>query len=275
MEKIGDGHTHGGLSKIIPLASDSLPQGEHRADGVVLRRRETSPKSGECLLFLRGMGALWVGIPGPGKRFGGAVEPMTWGSFLLYQGPRRLYLKGVDVAEDFLAVRGARSTLTCGAGWCRELAARLPMAHENDGVLSLFWGSMKNLSRGMSVPLLDARFAWRWGGVWGVAPSFDRCPECGACLAPDETAAMTEWGFLCRSCDVKGASVRRGDSAGDGIGKKISPRALAVLRSSCASSAEGFIRYEREARLVVSSDDVLEREVKAAAEWLFSFLRIA
>ena len=86
---------------------------------------------------------------------------------------------------------------------------------------------------------------------------------------------MTEWGFLCALCDASSASALRRDSAVAGVGKKISPAAFDVLRSSCASSAEGFIRYERDARAAIASDGALERELKTAAEWLFSFLRIA
>ena len=182
MEKIDNGNTKGGLSKLIPLVSDQLPQGSYHADGVVLRRRETSPKSGDCLLFLRDMGALWAGAPGPRSRFGGATEPMIWGRFILYQGPKRLYLKSVDIAEDFLSVRGSKKSLMCAAGWCRELGARLPLGYENNGVLSLFWGSMTNLSKGLCAALLDVRFAWRWGNIWGVAPSLDSCRECGSSL---------------------------------------------------------------------------------------------
>ncbi|MDR3076226.1 MAG: hypothetical protein LBU26_02905 [Synergistaceae bacterium] len=271
MEKIGGGNSTGGLSKLIPLVSDDLPQGDHRADGVVLKRKEASPKSSDCLLFLRGMGAVWAGTPGPRKRFGGAAEPMTWGSFMLYQGPRRLYLKGVDVAEDFLSVRNSKNSLLCAAKWCVELSARLPLGHENNAVLSLFWGSMKNLSRGLCVPLLDARFAWRWGNVWGVAPSFGQCPGCGAALGSGEPAAMTELGFLCRGCLAKSMAKPHEPP---GFRKPVSPGAFEIIKSSCLSPAENFVSREPELRGKFSSNETLAREVKEAARWLFSFLRI-
>jgi recombinational DNA repair protein (RecF pathway) len=216
------------------------------------------------------MGAVWVGAPGPGHRFGGAAEPMRWGSFLLYQGPRRLYLKGADVAEDFLSVRGSKPRLTCAARWLRELADRLPLGHENDGVLSLLWGCMKHLSRGASVPLLDARFAWRWGNVWGVAPSFDGCSECGAVFARGEPVFMTEWGFLCPRC---GGSLRQ-KSGGAGYRKPVSPDAFEVLKTLCVSSADGFVRREPEAGASCAPGGPLEGWIKDAASWLFSFLRI-
>ena len=268
MEKNNNGNTKGGLSKVIPLVSDLLPQGNYSADGVVLRRRETSPKSGDCLLFLRDMGVLWAGVPGPRSRFGGAAEPMTWGRFILYQGPKRLYLKSVDVAEDFLSVRGSKKSLLCAARWCKELGARLPLGHENNGVLSLFWGSMTNLSKGLCAALLDVRFAWRWGKIWGVSPSLDSCPECGSPLSSGEGAVMTEWGFLCNACRLKASST----SENSNRYKIVSPEALDIIKHACLSSADTFVRAEPEMRACLASSAELEREIGDIASRLFVFL---
>ena len=260
MEKIDNGNTKGGLSKVIPLTSDLLPQGNYHADGVVLRRRETSPKSGDCLIFLRDMGALWAGAPGPRSRFGGATEPMTWGHFVLYQGPRRLYIKSVDVAEDFLSVRMSKKSLLCAARWCKELGARVPLGYENNAVLSLFWGSMTNLSKGLPATLLNVRFAWRWGKIWGVAPSLNNCPECGSRLVSGEGTAMTESGFL---CDVCRNSIPHNVA---------SPEAFDIIKLSCLSSADVFVRAEPEMRVRLASSAGLEREIGDIASKLFVFL---
>jgi len=267
MEKIDNGNTKSGLSKVISLVSDSMPQGNYRADGVVLRRRETSPKSCDCLLFLRDMGAFWAGAPGPRSRFGGAAEPMIWGRFILYQGPRKLYLKSIDVAEDFLSVRNSKKSLLCAARWCKELGSRLPLGHENNAVLSLFWGSMTNLSKGLSIALLDVRFAWRWGKIWGVAPSLDSCPECGSPLLSDEGIVMTKWGFLCRACNA--ASPAQANSTRH---KAVSPEAFDITKLASLSSVDGFVRAEPEIRARFATYAGLEREVGEIASRLFVFL---
>jgi len=204
------------------------------------------------------MGTLWAGTPGPRGRFGGASEPMTWGRFILYQGPQRLYLKSVDVVEDFLSVRNSKKTLLCAARWCRELGSRLPLGHENDGVLSLFWSSMTNLSKGLCVALLDVRFVWRWGKIWGVAPSLDNCPECGSPLNRDGIA-MTESGFLCRAC----CSVPH---------KAVSPEAFDMIRFACLSPAEVFVRGEPDSGAYLAGVPGLDREVADIASRLFVFL---
>jgi DNA repair protein RecO (recombination protein O) len=270
MEKIAFGNPGRRVQGMIPLSPlEALPQGEHRAGGVVLRRRESSPKSGECLLFLRGIGAVWVGAPGSRNRFGGAAEPMTWSSFLLYQSPKRLYLKGADIAEDFFPVRGSRRALYRAASWCGELAAALPMRHENDALLSLFWGTMKNLSSGMSPVILDMRFVWRWGNIWGVAPSLERCVDCGAPVSANAGRGIprTPEGFLCEEC------ASRRERAPDGPLESVSPEAFSLMTSAALRPAEKFIRSEPDMRALCKADRSLEKEAETLISWFYSFVR--
>jgi DNA repair protein RecO (recombination protein O) len=271
MEKVTNGRGKSGLSPpVIPLVSDTLAQGDHRADGVVLRRREQTPKSRECLLFLRNYGAVWVGAPGEKNRFGGGTEPMIWGNFVLYQSPRRLYLKSVDIAEDFLPVRMSRRMLTMAVKWCAELAGRLPLGHANDSVLSLFWGCMKNLSQRLSTSLLDARFAWRWGNIWGVAPSMDACPWCGLPFDGSVGLSRTPEGFVCDNC------VRNSDEGiGDDVYKiPVSPEVFEAMRFAALSGREFFTQEALGNDAVLRSNAVLSDEATRTVGWLYSFLRL-
>ena len=97
---------------MIPyLENEKLPQGYYTQSGTVLRRKE-SVKGGQTLLiFLRGLGPRWVSAPSGKNRFGGAVEPLVWGTFNLYQSPSMLYLQGAEVKEDFISLRSSGSSL--------------------------------------------------------------------------------------------------------------------------------------------------------------------
>ncbi len=186
---------------------DQLSQGDHRAHGVVLRRREGSRSSQELLLFLKRMGAIWVSAPGADgakTRFGGGTEPLVWGVFDFYQSPRRLYLKSVDVREDFLFLRASPRKLSVAVNWCLHLAKSIPAGHECDDLLSLLWGSLKNLALDIDPRLVDLRFAWRWGSLWGVAPSLESCCACGGNLDCTEEARIVwmEDGLLCTRCSA-------------------------------------------------------------------------
>lgn len=184
---------------------DHLSQGNHRAFGVVLRRKEGSRGSQELLLFLKGMGARWISAPGaegPKNRFGGGTEPLVWSLFDFYQSPRRLYLKGVGVREDFLGIHRSVKKLNTAVRWCRLLAKALPPGVECDDLLALFWGSLKNLTSEIDPLLADLRFVWRWGSLWGLSPSLESCCACGTCLqlTENEQAARCHEGLLCPRC---------------------------------------------------------------------------
>lgn len=186
-------------------ADAQLPQGNHRAHGVVLRRREGSRRSQELLLFLKGMGMRWISAPGAEgakNRFGGGTEPLVWGLFDFYQSPRRLYLKSVGVREDFLSIRRSAKKLSAAVGWCKRLAGHTPVGHECDDLLALFWGSLKNLTQGVDPRLADLRFAWRWGSLWGIAPSLESCCGCGVAIASSKSAGVARGddGLVCPRC---------------------------------------------------------------------------
>ena len=272
MEKIERGNQDGRLRAVVPFPEDRLSQGEHRAEGVVLLRREESPKSCRCMLFLRGMGGVWVSAPGAGGRFRGGIEPFTWGNFLLYQSPRSLYLKNVEIIEDFLPVHRTASALMCAARWHKELSRRLMPVHEEDALISLLWGCMKNLSRNLSPLLLDIRFVWRWANLWGVAPSLDRCPECGSplALADVDSISTSPAGFLCETC---ARIARRADSpVAEARPESVTRDAFGIIRASSCHSAKNFVHWEAANRAIVSNFHPLEEELKGTARWFYSFL---
>ena len=84
----------------MDLNENNFVQGHYSGSGVVLKR-VISPKGDIFLdLFLKGMGIIWVIAPGSAKgkvRFGGAIEPSSWGIFTLYKGARNFYLPSCTV----------------------------------------------------------------------------------------------------------------------------------------------------------------------------------
>jgi DNA repair protein RecO (recombination protein O) len=224
------------------------------------------------MMFLRGVGVVWVSAPGAGARFRGGIEPFTWGNFLLYQSPRSLYLKSVEIVEDFLTVRRDAPALMRAARWHKELSRRLMPGREEDALISLLWGTMKNLSRNLSPLLLDIRFAWRWANLWGVAPSLDRCPGCGSPLtgADEDTVPTGSAGFLCAACARSGRQAA--PPAADIPPASVTRGAFGIIRASSCRSAKDFVREEAANRAVVSGSAPLEKELAETARWFYSFL---
>lgn len=243
--------------------SRALAQGYHEAQGIVLRRKDKG-KSQDVLLFLSSLGATWASAPGTGSknRFGAGTEPTMWGEFRLYQSPKRLYLKGVDVREDFWVLRGSPKPLRMAVKWCGELASRLLPGAESDSLLSLLWGSMKNLASGIDPMLLDLRFAWRWGNLWGLAPPLDACSYCGAKFRSGAGVffQMTSEGFMCRGCAAKA-----GSSGTAAIGGHIGADAHDVLVKAATLPKGKFIPW-------ASGISLPAAPLAACAPWLYSFI---
>ena len=180
--------------------TDALPQGMLRLSGVVLRRSATPEGNLSLYLFLRSAGPVWVSAPGAARgrvRFGGSVEPLVWGNFNLYKGTRRLYLKSVDVKEDFWGLRKNPAVLRNLLEWDRLLCRYLLPGHPADEVLALFYWSSLLLGEGLPPPVGEWRFLWRWLGTEGLAPSLTGCAACGTSLGE---ARWTEGGLLCTRC---------------------------------------------------------------------------
>jgi recombinational DNA repair protein (RecF pathway) len=188
---------------------------------------------------------------------------MMWGEFRLYQSPRRLYLKGVDVREDFWVLRGSPKLLRTAVKWCGEIASRLMPGAEADSLLSLLWGSMKNLAAGVPPLLLDIRFAWRWGNLWGLAPPLDACSSCGARLDAGEGGffQMNPEGFLCRDCAAKTASSLVAPLAG-----RLNVSEHDILQKAATLPKEKFTSW--------ASGTSLPTSLTACPAWLYSFISV-
>jgi recombinational DNA repair protein (RecF pathway) len=160
----------------------------------------------------------------------------------------------------------------CAARWHKELSGRLALGQEDDALISLLWGSMKNLSRNLSPLLLDVRFSWRWANLWGVAPSLDLCPECGSPLASAEGEPISTdpAGFLCETCAYSACSAVSSNAGTRPA--SVTGEVFKIIRASSRHSAENFVRWEAANRAVVSGCRPLEKELKETARWFYSFL---
>ena len=166
--------------------NDFIPQGLLRHSGVVLRRTSSPEGNLSLYLLLRTVGPQWVSAPGASRgrmRFGGSVEPLVWGNFNLYKGTKRLYLKSVDVSEDFWALRRDPERLRILLEWDRLLSLHLVPGHPCDDVLAIFYWSSILVRQGVHPLLAEWRFLWKWLNAWGLAPSLEQCVTCGTTLA--------------------------------------------------------------------------------------------
>ena len=198
MERLGKRTEETGLRVEIPEASG---QRFITRSGVVLKRGSYMEGDLALLLFLKTSGMTWCYIPGAAKgsvRFGGAMEPLVWGRYQLYQTKRRVYVREVEVTDDFWQLRKRPKAVFMAARWIRLLAQNLIPGYPYDPLLALFYWAMKALEKGVEPEIVSARFLWRWLLDWGIAPDFNMCSSCGKPL--NGRGAWCDGGFYCEEC---------------------------------------------------------------------------
>lgn len=186
---------------------DFLSQGPVRSSGVVLRRNLDAEGNMSLYLLLKGIGPIWIQAPGSARgrvRFGGGTEPLCWSVFDLYKGPKRLYLKSIDIKDDMWKLRLDPHLLLVALEWDKLIIRYTCLGIAEDNVLALFYWSMRTLCEGGDPLPLSWRFLWRWLHSRGEAPDLHSCEKCGTPLTSE--VQWSETGFLCSSCynDLRG-----------------------------------------------------------------------
>lgn len=175
-------------------------------------------------LFLKDSGTAWAYVPGASRgslRFGGALEPLVWGRYQLYQSRRRMYLKEVEVTEDFWELRRHQKAILQAVQWIRAFERYLITGYPYNDLLALFYWALKSLSENVPPQIVNARFLWRWLLSWGIEPDLTRCSSCGHPL--DGRGAWQEGSFLCDKCGAGGESYKLDEFARYALSKSFIP----------------------------------------------------
>lgn len=179
---------------------EKLEQGYYEQAGTVIQRKDSVKNGLTLLLFLRNLGPRWVIAPtGSSKsRFGGAIEPMVWGIYNIYQSPSGLYLKSSETKEDFLSLRRCSKRLNTALRLYKTVSKVVINTHESNDILNLLWSSMLLLKANCVSEQVEFRFIWRLLNLMGLAPSFKQCVLCGSLI--NETSFWCNDGFCCSNC---------------------------------------------------------------------------
>lgn len=216
---------------------DSIKQGLYSSSGVILRRSIHGEGNIGIYVFLKRMGPMWINAPGSARgrvRFGGATEPMTWGVFHIYKGPRSCYLKSVEVKNDLWSIRKNHILLKTCLKWLKLLSGNLLEAHPDDKLLGILYWSFELLQKEAEPEMVNWRFLWRWLNLWGIAPDLSICPGCGNTLS---NAVWQTEAYYCPSC----VAVSNGNAVSNGTMKLLDLAA----RSSHRMILEGNASFAR------------------------------
>lgn len=176
-------------------------QGLLRQRGVVLRRKDTPEGNRSVYVLLENEGPVWLLAPGAARgkvRFGGSTDPLVWGTFHVYRGPNRCYLREVDVRKDFWSLRALPQRIRKAVEWSVSIARYTLPGHPCDDLLPIFFWSLCLLEAPeIREDLSDWRFYWRWLRNWGLAPDLNRCHACGS---THTDAIFSGESLFCENC---------------------------------------------------------------------------
>ncbi|MDT8283935.1 MAG: DNA repair protein RecO [Thermovirgaceae bacterium] len=207
-------------------------QGLLRQRGVVLRRKDSPEGNRSVYVLMENEGPMWLLAPGAARgkvRFGGSTDPLVWGTFHVYRGPNRCYLRDVDVRRDFWSLRASSQKIRQAVKWSVSLVRHTLPGHACDDLLPVFFWSLSLLEEpGIRDDLSDWRFYWRWLRSWGLAPDLNRCQGCGVSLSE---AFFSGESLYCGKC---------GQRTGAGI--RLEARDLCVLTAAAYLSYDDLLK---------------------------------
>jgi len=240
---------------ISHLETDNLEQGYYIQAGTVLKRRDSSREGQSLLLFLRDIGPRWVYAPASSakNRFGGATEPLVWGTFNLYQSPGRLYFQGAEIKEDFLSLRSSPSLLMAALGFYKTINKVLMPGHESNNLLNVLWSSLLLLKEKCPSDIVEFRFKWKLLKSAGTAPSLGHCVSCGSVLKGP--GIWCRDGLLCSDCSS--------GSAGTGV----SYHDLRLLQTAAMLEHYKFIEWSK----MQKSTDIYIEQLKILITFFADF----
>lgn len=234
-------------------------QGLLRHRGVVLRRTDSPEGNRSIYVLLENEGPIWLLAPGAARgkvRFGGSTDPLVWGTFHIYRGPNRSYLREVDVRKDFWSLRASPQRIRQAVEWSVSIARYTLPGHPCDDLLPIFFWSLCLLEAPeIRDDLSDWRFYWRWLRSWGLAPELGRCESCGSTHVD---AIFSGESFYCENC---------GQNNGKGI--MLKAQELQELSAAASMGHEEFLKRSGEMKIrpetVRSCTRILEKSLSERA----------
>lgn len=173
-----------------------LPQGDYIYKGTVIKQNRDTEA---ILAFLHDLGKTWIFVQGRGRnRFLGATEPMVWGEFCLYKNTHGLFLKSLNVKDDFLPLRHNANSLYLATRIYSLLADKLPFEIKNNRLLQSLYDTLTLINEGATGEATYLRFVAKFLSSYGLMPSFQICSNCGGLI--HSVARLSEKGVFCDKC---------------------------------------------------------------------------
>ncbi|MEG1502228.1 MAG: DNA repair protein RecO [Synergistaceae bacterium] len=183
------------------LNKDNLDQGDYTLTGTILKRKDSIKSTQSLLIFLKDIGPRWISAPSStGKNKSSSItEPLIWGNFNIYQSPSKLFLKSIDIKQDFLTIRSDIKKLKTAIELYKITINNVYLNHESNDMLKILWNAMLQINESAKPEYIKFRFIWKLLKIIGRAPSLLCCSKCGSPIT-SSTLSWDEDGLICSRC---------------------------------------------------------------------------
>ncbi|MCD6363654.1 MAG: DNA repair protein RecO [Synergistetes bacterium] len=166
------------------------------------------------IFFTREMGKLLAIAPGARRipnRFGGTMEPLNYGTLMLYLSTSgKYYVKEFSVANSFLGIRSSSNRLSSALSYLFFLNEILPYGVPEAKLFDTTFSFFRELEKGGDPELLRIVALAKALYLLGFLPEFKVCSNCGRALKDAAYLKDSSSGPLCESCSLKSGSFNLG-----------------------------------------------------------------
>ena len=245
--------------------SDPVDVSEHRAEAVILRKWPVHEADEVVSLFTRAQGRIRGVAKAAAKsrrRFGGALEPMTWVAASYVEKPKQdlVRLDACEVLASPLADPVDYARAAALAFYAEVLEEALPEHDPQEAVFRLVLAVLEQ-TRGPRIWMPVTYFGLWITRLLGWMPSLTQCTECGESLGPGPAwfHAQTD-GLVCARHRKAASRVLSAESLG--LARRIfhSPIAALAAEEWPSNRAADLRRFA-----VQALERHLERRLHAAA----------
>lgn len=184
-------------------------------DAVVLKAMKYRDTSKIVTFYTRAFGkvaAIAKGARGVRSKFGGALEPMTEVTLVLYKKEQRdlQLISQCDIARPFNRIHSEMDRLAAAMTVVEFLDQLSHNEEENRPMYELLVSTLAAIeSSARNVRNHVLAFELRYASLVGFHPAFDRCSQCGKLPAEglkELPVRLDRGGILCDSCASAGSS---------------------------------------------------------------------
>lgn len=162
------------------------------------------------------LGGIAKGARRSRRRFGGTLEPFSYGRLIFVKKRELVRVDQWDIVEGFHGIKQDLERIACGSYMLELVREMVKEGQKNPEVFILLLNSLSTLEDGIGPDILTRAFEMRLLTAIGYQPCLDRCVVCKQTFTPDASGgrdgkaiffSSAKGGVLCPGCAKVGGGL--------------------------------------------------------------------